>query len=342
MRIAIHKTKHGFDGRWIQYCQEKNIPYKIVSCYASDIIKQLEDCDALMWHINHGNARDNKMAKALLFALQQAGKVLFPDFNTAWHFDDKVGQKYLLESLHVPFINTYTFYTKSEALQWIQQTTFPKVFKLRGGAGSANVKLVHSKDDAIALVSKAFGRGFAAYDAWGNMKDRIRLYRKGKTNATDVMKGAARFFRHPESARMAGREKGYVYFQDFVPNNDCDIRVVVIDEKAFAIKRMVRDNDFRASGSGFILYRKELFDEKLIQMSFDIADKIQSQAFAVDYVFDENKKPLVVEFSFGFSQAGYEQCEGYWDKQMTWHAGKFNPQAWMVDDVIKKIKAKKG
>ena len=41
------------------------------------------------------------------------------------------------------------------------------------------------------------------------------------------------------------------------------VRVIVINDKAFAIKRMVRKNDFRASGSGIIEYDKEnLTDER--------------------------------------------------------------------------------
>ena len=43
--IAIHKSS-GFAERWIAYCQQENIDYKIVNCYDSDIIEQLKDCDA--------------------------------------------------------------------------------------------------------------------------------------------------------------------------------------------------------------------------------------------------------------------------------------------------------
>lgn len=341
MKIAIHKTKHGFDGRWIEYCEANGIDYQVVNCHQSNIIEQLQNCDALMWHINHGSPKDNKMAKPLLFALQQSGMTVFPDFNTGWHFDDKLGQKYLLESLGVPLVPTWIFYDKATALEWINKTSFPKVFKLRGGAGSANVALVHSKHEAVALVKTAFGRGFAPYNAWGNFKDRLRLYRKGKSTALNVVKGALRFFNPPPAAKMAGREKGYIYFQEFIPGNDHDIRVVVVGERAFAIKRMVRDNDFRASGSGFIVYDKSLFDEKLIQLSFDAAAKLNTQVFAVDYIFDKNNNPLVVEFSFGFSQAGYEKCEGYWDKNLNWHPGSFNPQAWMIADLIQTLHNKK-
>ncbi len=76
------------------------------------------------------NPRDILFAKQLLFSLEQSGIIVFPDFNTGWHFDDKVGQKYLLETIDAPLVPSYVFYSKKEALEWDEQTNFPKVFKL--------------------------------------------------------------------------------------------------------------------------------------------------------------------------------------------------------------------
>lgn len=332
--LAIHHAKGSFSERWIPYCQENSIPYKLVNCYANNIVDQLKDCDVLLWHHHHGNAKDIVFAKQLLFALEQAGMKVFPDFNTNWHFDDKLGQKYLLEKAGVAAPEAFVFYTKKDALEWIDKTGFPKVFKLRNGASSSNVKLAKDKAAAISLVNKAFGNGFSQYQALDNLKERFRKYRKGKTNAKDVLKGVVRLIKPPASAKVAGKEIGYVYFQEFIPGNDHDIRVVVIGDKAYAIKRMVRKNDFRASGGGDILYAKELFDDALIKLSFDINEKIKSQSLAMDFVFDKGK-PLLVEISFGFSMAGYDPCPGYWTKDMQWHEGKFNPYGWMIEDMIK-------
>src|SRR5690554_2455915 len=99
MKIAIHHRKNSFSERWITYCEENKIEYKIVNCYHNDIIKQIQDCDALMWHHSHRNYMDALFAKQLLFAVAKKGMTVFPNYNTNWHFDDKVGQKYLLESL---------------------------------------------------------------------------------------------------------------------------------------------------------------------------------------------------------------------------------------------------
>ena len=276
-------------------------------------------------------------AKQLIFSLQCSGKVVLPNFNTAWHFDDKVGQRYLLETLNVPIAPTYIFYDKKAALQWCKEAKYPKVFKLRRGSGSSHVRKVEDYETAKKVVKKAFGKGFSQYNAVPNLKERWRKYRAGLTDFNNVLKGVLRFGHTTEFDRIAGNEKGYAYFQDFIPGNDFDIRIIVIDGKAFAIKRMVRNGDFRASGSGAIKYGKENFNESTIALSFNIAEKLKSQSLAVDYVYD-NGEPRVTEISYGYSKEVYEDCPGYWDQELNWIEGSFNPQEWMVDTVLKQIR----
>ena len=186
------------------------------------------------------------------------------------------------------------------------------------------------KSDAVRLVNKAFGRGFSQYDAWSNFKERLRKYGTGITTFKDVCKGFIRIFYTTEFAKVAGRDKGYIYFQDFIDKNDCDIRIIVIGAKAFAMKRMVRENDFRASGSGITFYKRELFDEGSVKIAFELTQKMKAQCLAFDFVYKDGA-PLILEISYGFAITIYDACEGYWDTDLNWHEGKFIPQNWMVD-----------
>ncbi len=334
--IAIHSDTADFSKRWIDYCQNKSIEYKVVNCFDNNIIEQLSNCEALFWHHNHRNFQDSLLAKDLLFALEHSGIKVFPDFKTGWHFDDKLAQKYLFEALNIPSVNTYVFYSKKKALNWASNTLYPKVFKLRGGAGSSNVKLVKNIQSNKKLINKAFEKGFHAIDKKGKVIDAFNKYRKGVISFLTLLKTFTSLYILPNQyVKMANNEKGYIYYQDFIPNNDFDIRIIIIDNKAFAIKRMVREEDFRASGSGVILYEKENFDKTLIRLAFDITDKIQSTCCALDFVF-LNDTPLVVEISYGFSSKVYDSCVGYWDRQLNFHRESFNPYGWMIESVIKK------
>ena len=121
MKIAIHQKKSGFSSEWMMYCEENYIPYKKVNCYRNDIISELEDCHGLMWHFNQSNPKDILFAKQLIYSLDSAGFKVFPDFHTCWHFDDKLGQMYLLEAVGAPLVPSYVSYSREEALNWIEK-----------------------------------------------------------------------------------------------------------------------------------------------------------------------------------------------------------------------------
>lgn len=337
MKIAIYKNE-GFSSRWVEYCKINNIEYKLVNPYESNIIEQIMDCDAFMWHHSHVDYRDVLFAKQLIFSLETAGIKCFPDYHTTWHFDDKVGQKYLLEAIGAPLVPSYVFYTKQEALRWISNATFPKVFKLRGGAGAANVMLLHTAKEARMIARKAFGRGFPQFDRVGYLKERYRKWREGKDSFIGVLKGIGRLFIITDYAKMHGREKGYAYFQEFIPNNDFDIRVCVVGNHAFALKRLTRKGDFRASGSGNIIYDKAQIDEKCVKIAFEVSKLLKAQSVAYDFVFNKDNQPLIVEISYGYAVQAYDKCEGYWSDDMVWHGGScFDFCGWMVENLTNSI-----
>lgn len=334
MKIAIHHRKGSFSDRWIDYCKRNGISYKLVDAYSNDIITELSDCDIFMWHHHHADYRDMLFAKQLIYSIESKGITVFPNFKTTWHFDDKVGEKYLLEAVEAPIVPSYIFYTKKEAHQWAESTEYPKVFKLRGGAGASNVKLIHSKGKAHRVINRAFGRGFKQFSGWSYFKDRLNKWRNNKDTFIGVIKGFGRIFIPTTFSKMYSTEKGYAYFQEFIPQNYFDIRVIVIGDKAFAIKRMCRKNDFRASGSGDIRYDRNEIPIECVKTAFNVNDKLDSQCTAFDFVFNSSEA-LIVEISYGFAMKGYDACPGFWTSDLEWHEGSFVPQDWMIENAIK-------
>lgn len=344
IKLAIHKRKGSFSDRWITYCQEHNIPYKIVNCYESDIINKVKDCDGLLWNWAHSDYRAHNFAQQLIYTLEKMGKNVFPSFDTCWHYDDKVGQKYLFEAKGIPAVPTYVFYDKKEAIKWANHTEYPKVFKLRGGAGGSNVKLIKNRVQAKRLISKAFTSGFAYSSKIKGMKQRLWVLRRDKDikSVFHFLKGIVRLFFSKKGLDLLPRQKGYVYFQDFVKNNDFDDRIVVIGEKAIAIRRYNRQSDFRASGSGLIDHNPAIFDIETIRIAFNVSKLLNSQSTAFDFVYGQNKDPLVLEVSYTFSMGlAYDSCPGYWDKNLVWHEDNVNPQRHMIEDFINEITSQK-
>lgn len=268
------------------------------------------------------------------------GKKVFPNSNTCWHFDDKVGQKYLLEAIGAPLVETSVFHNERDALNWTEKTSFPKVFKLRGGAGSKNVMLVQTKSKAKQLIIRAFNKGFPLNNKKSGFTDRLWVLQrdKGFKSIVHVFKGLGRLAFPRKELTLLQRQKGYVYFQDFIPGNDFDDRVVIIGNRAIAIRRCNRKNDFRASGSGLIYHNPELFPKETIETAFRVAKKIDSQSMAFDFVYDQNGNPLIVEVSYAFHmKGGTNMCLGYWDNKLDWHSDQVNPQKYMIEDFVKAI-----
>jgi glutathione synthase/RimK-type ligase-like ATP-grasp enzyme len=336
MKIAIHHREGSFSDRWIAYCEEKKIDYKIVNAYSNDIVQQVEGCDAFMWHFHQSDYRDMQFAKALIMSLETKGIRCFPDSKTCWHFDNKVWEKYLLEAIGAPMVPSYVFYTKTEALRWTRSTSFPKVFKLKGGASASNVRLAHTRKEAVKLIEQCFGKGFRHYRWQERFKESLRKHKEGKASLREVLRPIKYAFkRYPtQFDHFHGREIGYAYFQDFIPNNDHDTRVVVIGGKrALGEIRYCREGDFRASGSGKFEYGN--VDKQILTIAFETAQKLKMQTVAFDFIMNKDK-PLIVEISYGFGTHGISHSGGYWTSDMVWHEDKdLDFCGWMVEDLIK-------
>ncbi len=344
-RLAIHHRTRSWSDRWIEYCDIHGIPYKLVNCLESDIVTQLTSCAGLLWHWSHSDPREQLVARHVIRAAEMMGVKVFPNTSSCWHFDDKIAQKYLLEAISAPLVPTYVFYDLKEALCWIDRASFPKVFKLRRGAGSSNVKLVHSAREARALAERAFSSGFSAVPHYG--QDAFQRYRSAQSRGDlwNVVRRLPRVLATINyNKEKMGRENGYVYFQDFISGNDFDMRVVVIGNRTFAFTRNVRPGDFRASGSGKNVYDPDRINKRCVEIAFDVARKIGSQSLAYDFVIGENQQPLILEVSYAFGSRRHvhighavHSCPGYWDAKLNWHEGHMWPQDAILIDLLNSI-----
>jgi glutathione synthase/RimK-type ligase-like ATP-grasp enzyme len=271
-------------------------------------------------------------------AAEAMGIAVFPNTTTCWHFDDKVAQKYLLEAVGAPLVPTYVFYELRKALQWIDGAMFPKVFKLRRGAGSLNVRLVRHAQEARTLAKQAFTGGFQPVANYRqDARKRFRTIYQWR-DLLGVVKRLPRTLAGIRRLNRAlGRERGYAYFQDFIPDNQFDTRVTIIGNRAFAYTRNVRPGDFRASGSGDIVYDVQRIHLQCVQIAFEVTRKVGSQSMAFDFVLAANQRPMIVEVSYCYIPALVYQCPGHWDDQLTWHQGHMWPQDAILIDLLEDL-----
>jgi hypothetical protein len=341
MKIAIHfiddRVEDSYAPKWIEFCKTNDIDYKIVNCYDSDIILQLKDCDALLWHWDQLDYKALLFARGLTHSLDRDDFVIYPDVNTSWHYDDKVGQKYLLESIGAPLVKSYAFYDRESAVKWIENTTFPKVFKLRSGAGSYNVKLIRDKEQALSYTKIAFGNGFFPLSKASVLNERIWTFKKNRDlkSFLNISRGIYRYIFPNKIYKNLPVEKNYLYAQDFIDGCDHDIRVFAMGDRAVTKKRFTRGDDFRASGSGLMTWND--IPKECVKMAFEVMDNIKAQSLAFDFVKDKDGYKIV-EISYVASVRGFPDCPGYWNRDIEWIDAPVRVEFFIIEDLINKIK----
>ncbi len=278
--VGIHRTFYrGYTGyilRFERILDHNGIRHIRMECDDADFWERVVDMDLFIFWWRHDNG-DARLASALIPILQRAMNLkCLPDMSTCWSYDDKIRQYFLLRQHGFPAVESWVFYDKLKALDWLETASLPVVFKLSGGAGSENVSLVKTRSRGRQIIERMFGSGIQSTRIpWGNTRwidfklsrelrhwlaERVRKFRGIPLPALEI-------------------HKNYVYFQRFLPDNTYDTRVTVIGKRAFAFRRYTRDGDFRSSGSGKLDYDTKGIDLDLLVLAFEI---LQETLFPVN------------------------------------------------------------
>lgn len=342
MKIAICQRKRRYQHStnwtvpWIEHCDKNNLNYEVIDFYANKAIERLNNFDCLLWYIIPYSLADMLEARSILYSAKVQGLKVFPDFNDIWHFDDKVAETYLLGSINAPIPDTNIFYDYVSFKEWINgEVKFPLVGKLRCGSGSHNVKIFHKKRGLRGYAKRMFGKGINSapslfFKTTSNIKSS-----KGWVTIKQRARRIPEFLRTLSDARKFPNEKGYVFLQEFIPNEGYDLKIVVVKDKLSFIARNIRKGDFRASGGGDLFFDKRLVTKNIIESAFATSDKLGFQCMGYDYVVDkESGIGKIVEISYGFSHEALLLAKGYFDRKGVWHDKPLNAPAEIIKNIV--------
>lgn len=343
MKVAIHINEEIFHhstqwgNSWVEFCEENNIPYEIVNGFANDVLETLKDFDCLVWHFSNYSYQEMLFARSILRSAAQMGLKTFPDEKTCWHFDDKIAEMYLLQSVNAPIPKSYVFYTYKECKAWAEAlSSFPVVGKLRCGSGSSNVQLLTSAEKIKRYAKKMFHKGFKATpDILYKTKSNIKSSKSWDT-FVKRFKRIPDFLETLRKSKMMPKEKGYCYFQEFVPNDGFDLKIVVVGDKLSYIVRNTRKGDFRASGGGDLFFDRSYVTPDIIRSAFEISDRLNFRCMGYDYVIDKRTNTgKIVEISYAFSHTALLGAGGYWDRNGVWHEEPLNAPHEILKNLIR-------
>lgn len=349
MKIAIHPDDYTIrthpeqsdasSPRWADAIRSAGHEVHWVDVRRADILEQVRGCQGFMWRWAHfgGMAR---IARRLLPVLEnELGLCVYPDQKTCWHYDDKIAQRYLLDALAVPIPQTWVFFDREIAIEWSETAAYPLVIKLSTGAGSSNVQLVAGVSEARKWIDTMFSQWITSLEPG---VQQLPLDKRVFAAAGLLASG-----HYPSQLRSDHEpQRGYVLFQEFLPGNEFDTRITVIGQRAFGFRRLNRDGDFRASGSGRVVYDRDKIDLAAVRLAFSTAAALGSQSVAIDGL-RRGTEWVVGEVSYTYMSSSVHDCPGHWELcgspeegEISWVDGSMWPEEAQIQDFLERLEVR--
>jgi glutathione synthase/RimK-type ligase-like ATP-grasp enzyme len=228
--IGLVKDSPLWDASWPKYerfLKANHIPYAFYDIHKSDFIQKATSFDVIIWTTPSNFSAQYEAKSKITLLEKHLGKICIPSSSEIWYYEDKARQNWLFEINNVPSIKTFVSFSKSEALIFIKTTNYPIISKEATNSGSRGVIILKNQLQARKFCTQVFGPG------------------RRIISSTYL------------------RQKNYVIFQEFLPNEGYDLRVYIIGNNFLGIYRDVPKGDFRASGGGLIV-KKDIPREALL------------------------------------------------------------------------------
>jgi len=258
--------------------------------------------DSFIWYTSSEFPSYKTYIEDILFSLNSSN-ILVPSFDFLRAHNNKGFQEFVRQKYDITSLNSHYFGTLEELLYIIDKIEFPVVLKGIEGSGSKNVELCQDKYQLINRVKK-FSRQKRYFVSFAKKMLKRYLF----VNKYEY-----------ENSMESLNYKNFI-LQKFIPDLKNDWKVLVFYDKYFVLKRIVKRNDFRASGSGYYFWEEVEFP--LLDFCSGIRGKFNVPWISLDICFFENEYHLIefqcVHFgpiALNNSSFYYEQkADNHWEK----------------------------
>lgn len=339
VKIAIAKDWMGWYSKFSSAIQKsiidgEYIDYQIIEINSHDWIEKIQDFHVVLWNPNLMGIRLASHYKEKVYFLEKIlKKIVFPNYNTIWHFESKIAQSYLFKEFGIKTPYTFSSFHYEDAYKKLLDEKLPIVLKKSEGSASRYVQLVSNRKWLFIFLEKTF-----CNQLWAQ-------YRSGASKIKFIYKYFhKRWFWYSFLSRLGFHYgDGVVYWQDYIQNNDADLRITVIgDRYAYGFWRKNRPNDFRASGSGRIDYITPVPESMLIYCK-EINKKFELDSMAYDLLIS-NETFVINEMSYSYLDRALYNSPGYYiynKDKITYLSKHVWPQELWVELLIGRINSGK-
>lgn len=307
--IGIVPSENGEYAYWPKFerfMKHNDIPYELLDIKKSTFIADVQKFDIIVWRTPSSYSEQWEAKDKIEFIQCYMDKFTLPTKESLWFYEDKMRQQWLFEYYNLPSIKTFISHNKKEVKKYINNSNYPFISKDKTSSSSNGVLFVKDKNMANRMYRRIFSNGLKLYDKYVRQKD-------------------------------------YVLFQEAVPNNGFDLRVIMVGNYYFGYYRYPKSGDFKASGSG-IVEKKEL-PLHVLKLAKKVRDCLpKSYLLAVDFLQDSRDQEFyIIETSIFIS---IESCEQlivngipgrYVEKNgdFTFESGRFWLQELMMEELMK-------
>jgi glutathione synthase/RimK-type ligase-like ATP-grasp enzyme len=260
-RVGIVKDLEMFP-RWTKYrrfLENNGFPHDLYDIHSPDWIERARPFDIVIGLVSNEINHLEEIRVKYHFLETYLGKICYPRAARALLYEDKCLEAYISKAYDLPFAKTYISHSEEDALALLGNMSYPLVSKVNQSSGSMGVELVKTARKARQIVKKAFSRnGRSVHVPWF-------------------------------------RQKNYVYFQDYIPNDGYDIRVILVGTRAFGYFRKVLKGDFRASGMSTV--EKRSLPAEAIRVALEVQRHLRSPELVVDMVRGLDGRYVIIEYS---------------------------------------------
>jgi glutathione synthase/RimK-type ligase-like ATP-grasp enzyme len=268
---------------------------------------------------------------------------VFPTLEEIYIYENKRFLSFWLKANNIPHPKTAIFYSRKEAIDYLDTQKLPIVGKTNIGASGSGVQILKSKNDLLIYIDNTFS-GKGAKQRTGPNLSQGGLFMRGLQYILNPSKIKKKLFIY--KTRASSVQKDFVILQQYI-KHDYEWRVVRIGDSFFAHKKLLSGE--KASGS--LLKGYENPPTTLFDFVKEITDKYNFYSQAID-IFESNGVFLVNEMQCIFGQSDPYQMlvDGipgrYTYKENRWQfeAGDFNRNESFnlrLDHIIERYKTTK-
>ncbi len=293
MKLGILKTWIDYHHNYINACEALNIDYEVIDILDVNWVEKIKvsDCDGFLCRPPMDfQERKTIFDEKIYFINKFLNKPIYPSYDEQFIYENKRNMASFLQIMNFPHPKTYVFARKEDALEFIDNCTYPIVFKANIGSASTAVEIVRDKVHAKKNILSLFGK-FNELFTFGKI-----LFRK-----SNRLKG----LKYPA---LSSTQKFYAIIQEY-HKIKWEWRMIKIGDSYFGHQKLL--NGEFASGSGFDAVGWVDPPKELLFLIKEVCEKGEFYSMSVDIFETEDGEYLINELQSVFG--AYDRPQMYID-----------------------------